>query len=193
MSEPSDPIARFNRDLEQAKKIEAHDATAMSLATADASGAPSVRMVLLKGVERGGFVFHTNYESRKGRELLENPRAALCFYWPALVEQVRVEGAVERVDDAESDAYFATRARGSQLGAWASRQSARVGSREDLDEAVREMDRRFPDLVPRPPFWGGYRLVPVRIEFWHGRESRLHDRFSYERDGDGWRVERLSP
>jgi pyridoxamine 5'-phosphate oxidase len=195
MDADDSPIDRFLEAFERAKLSEAHDATVTALATAGAGGAPAVRMVLLKGADERGFVFFTNHESRKGRELAENPRAALCIHWPTLAEQVRVEGDVERVSAAESDAYFATRARGSQIGAWASRQSEEISSRDELEAAVRSTEERFPEQVPRPPFWGGYRVVPVRIEFWKGQANRLHDRLSYERPGPAspWRVRRLSP
>lgn len=188
-----DPIARFNDAFAAAAAVEPHDATAMTLATADASGRPSARMVLLKGADARGFVFYTNRESRKGRELAENPRAALCVHWPSSAQQVRVEGEVELVSDEESDAYFATRPRESQIGAWASNQSEPIASREELEERFRAASRAHPGPVPRPPHWGGYRVVPDRIEFWYSREGRLHDRLSYTRDGDSWRVERLCP
>jgi pyridoxamine 5'-phosphate oxidase len=190
----SDPVARFLEALARAAAAAPFDATAAALATADAAGRPSVRVVLVKRVDARGFVFHTNRESRKGRELAENPRAALCFHWPAIEEQVRVEGAVALLPDEESDAYFATRPRASQLGAWASRQSAELPDRAALERAVREVERRFDGrAVPRPPFWGGYLLRPDRIEFWRSRESRLHDRILYEREGEGWRARNLAP
>ncbi|XXR54190.1 pyridoxamine 5'-phosphate oxidase [Sorangium sp. So ce385] len=193
-NEPTDPFVLARELLEQRQTTEPTDATAMTLATADASGRPSARMVLLKGIDDRGFVFFTNYESRKSMEIAANPFAALCIHWAKAAEQVRVEGRIERVSDAESDAYFETRPRGSQIGAWASRQSAPLPSREALLERVREIEARFEGgPVPRPPFWGGYRVVPERIEFWRGQESRLHDRVVYLRDGDGWRVERLYP
>jgi pyridoxamine 5'-phosphate oxidase len=190
----SDPVERFLETLARAAAAGPFDATAAALATADAAGRPSVRVVLVKRVDARGFVFHTNRESRKGRELAANPRAALCFHWPAIEEQVRVEGAVTALPDDESDAYFATRPRASQLGAWASPQSAELPDREALERAVREAERRFAGSgVPRPPFWGGYLLRPERIEFWRGRESRLHDRILYERDGERWRARNLAP
>ena len=165
----------------------------MTLATAAASGAPSARVVLLKGVDHG-FCFYTNRDSRKGRELDENPRAALVFWWPELERQVRVEGAVERVDDATADAYFASRPRGSKLGAWASPQSRPIPDRETLAALLKEIELENPeDEVPRPGFWGGFRVVPEAVEFWQGRASRLHDRHVYRRDADGWRTERLAP
>ena len=163
-------------------------------ATATSAGVPSVRMVLLREVDERGFVFHTNYDSRKSRELTDNPRAAMCIHWHSLEEQIRVEGRVERVSDAESDRYFKSRPRGSQLGAWASDQSAVLPSRETLEERYRETERRFDgQVVPRPPFWGGFRLIPDRIEFWFGRPDRLHDRLLYVRQGTGWKIERLYP
>jgi pyridoxamine 5'-phosphate oxidase len=189
-----DPIARFKALFEKARDVEPHDASAASLATADARGRPSARMVLLKGADARGFVFFTNFGSRKAREIEANPFAALCLHWPASQQQVRVEGRVERASDAESDAYFATRPRDSQLGAWASRQSEPIASREELEARVAELAARFPDVVPRPPFWGGYRLVPDRVELWFSGPGRLHDRFAYQRDGAGaWTMTRLSP
>jgi pyridoxamine 5'-phosphate oxidase len=189
----ANPITEFLNAIERAAARQVDTAPA-ALATADADGRPSVRMVLLRGADERGFVFHTNYNSRKARELLANPHAALCFHWPTLEEQIRVEGRVERLPEAESDAYFGARPRGSQLGAWASQQSSPLASRETLEEQYREIERRFAgSLVPRPPFWGGFRLVADRIEFWFGRPDRLHDRLSYTRVSDGWRIERLYP
>jgi pyridoxamine 5'-phosphate oxidase len=166
----------------------------VALATADRDGRPSVRMVLLRGADERGFVFHTNYTSRKARELTENPHAAICVHWHAIEEQIRIEGAVERLEDAESDAYFSSRPRGSQLGAWASRQSARLASRETLVEEYRAIEQRFAGgIVPRPSFWGGFRLIPARIEFWFGRADRLHERVLYVREGGQWNAETLYP
>ena len=188
-----DPIAEF-QDLFARAGAREPDATAMALATADATGAPSVRMVLLKAVDAAGFVFFTNYESRKAAELVANLRAALCFYWPAIGVQVRVEGGVERVTAAESEAYFETRPRESQLGAWASRQSRPLASAEALREEFARISARFAGQpVPRPPVWGGFRVRPQRIEFWHAGEHRLHDRVLYTRAGESWTVERLFP
>jgi pyridoxamine 5'-phosphate oxidase len=193
MSLADDPIARFLDTLDHAKRVEPHDPTAMTLATADARGRPSARMVLLKAVDARGFTFYTHRGSRKGRDLAENPFAALVIHWPASGQQVRIEGRVEQVSDEESDAYFATRPRGSQLGAWASQQSQELGSLEELAARVREVEARFPGVVPRPPYWGGYRVVPDRIEFWFDRKSRLHERIVYVREGSAFRTERLYP
>jgi pyridoxamine 5'-phosphate oxidase len=167
---------------------------AMIVATADVQGRPSARTVLLKGVDERGFVFYTNLESRKGSDALANPHAALVFDWIELRRQVTVTGTIERVSDEESDAYFASRPRGSQIGAHASRQSRPIASREELDEACQEAGERFPGEVPRPPHWGGLRVVPATVEFWHGRPNRLHDRLRYRRTDTGeWAVERLAP
>lgn len=189
------PLSFFQRWYGEAEEAGIYLPEAMTLATSTADGRPSARMVLLKGVEDDGFTFFTNYESRKSRELEENPRGALVFHWPILERQVRVEGTVSRIPEEESEAYFRTRPRGSRIGAWASAQSRPVESREELEEAVRETEARFIEGdVPLPPFWGGWRLRPERIEFWQGRANRLHDRLLYERDGsDDWRVTRLSP
>lgn len=189
-----DPIALFGQWLDDARRSGLFLPEAMSVATASPEGRPSARMMLLKGADHDGFVFFTNYESRKARDLADNPRAALLLHWGVLERQVRVEGQVARISVAESAAYFATRARGSQIGAWASRQSAELESRTVLEERVREAERRHPETdVPLPPFWGGYRLIPDRIEFWQGRVNRLHDRLCYVRDGAGWRRFRLYP
>ena len=189
----ADPITEFLNAVERAQAHQV-DTTPVVLATADSSGCPSARLVLLRGADARGFVFYTNYGSRKGRELTENPQAALCFYWSSLDEQIRIEGRVARVSDEESDAYFAGRPRGSQLGAWASDQSQVLTSRETLEEKYREIERRFDgQTVRRPTFWGGFRLVPSRIEFWYGRPDRLHDRVVYVRESTAWRIERLYP
>jgi len=189
-----DPIDLFAEWFAAARRsgIMLHEAAALATATPD--GKPSVRMVLLKSCGRDGFVFYTNYESRKARELEANPRAALVLHWAVLLRQVILEGTVERVSEEESRRYFGTRPRGSQIGAWASLQSRPLESREVLDARVREIEARFQDAAPTlPPFWGGYRLRPERIEFWQGRPDRLHDRLSFRRDGDGWKPLRLYP
>jgi pyridoxamine 5'-phosphate oxidase len=189
-----DPLEQFEHWFAEAKRAGVEVPEAMTLATADAEGAPSARMVLLKGAGEDGFVFYTGYGSRKSEELEQNPSAALVFYWRPLGRQVRVEGSVERVSEAESAEYFATRPRGSQLAAWASRQSRPLGSREELERRYAELEREYEDRdVPLPPHWGGYRLRPEAIEFWEHRENRLHDRFRYTRAREGWKVERLSP
>lgn len=182
-----DPIAQF------LAWYDAAGIEAVSLATASVAGDPSVRMVLLKGVDRRGFAFYTNYDSAKARDLAVNPRAALCFFWPP-DRQVRVSGPVAKVGAEESERYWRSRPRASQLSAWASRQSQVVESRETLEQRVAELAVRFgDDDVPPPPFWGGYRLVPEMVEFWHHREDRLHDRIRYRRDDGPWVIERLAP
>ena len=187
------PITEFINAVERAAAHKVDTAPA-ALATADESGRPSVRMVLLRGVDERGFSFFTNYNSRKARDLDRNPQAALCFHWVSLDEQIRIEGRVERLAPEDSDRYFDGRPRGSQLGAWASAQSQVLSTREKLEEEYRAVEKRFASQpVPRPPFWGGYRLIPQRIEFWYGRPDRLHDRIVYERTADGWTIERLYP
>jgi pyridoxamine 5'-phosphate oxidase len=171
------------------------DLTAMTLATTDKQGQPSARVVLLKGVDERGCIFYTNYESRKGQELAENPNAALVFYWSDQERQVNIAGEISKLPAAESDAYFHSRPRGSRLAAWASKQSAVIRDRAELEERWVQMERQYADKdVPRPPFWGGYVLRPSRVEFWQGRANRLHDRFCYTRQGESdWIIERLSP
>jgi pyridoxamine 5'-phosphate oxidase len=189
-----DPFARFRSEFEKAERSEAFEASRCALATADATGAPAVRFVLLKGVDPRGFVFFTNFESQKARALDVNPRAEMAFHWHTTGVQVRIRGAVERVSDEEADAYFATRDRGSQLGAWASKQSAVLDTRESLERAVEEVARRFENVsVSRPPYWGGYRIVPSAIEFWYNHDDRLHDRWLYERADDAWAIKQLYP
>jgi pyridoxamine 5'-phosphate oxidase len=190
----ADPFAQFGLWLEQAIAADPLDPTAMTLATADRQGRPSARVVLLKGFDERGFVFFTNYDSRKGRELAENPRAALAFFWAPLHRQVRIEGTVEKVPAAESDAYYASRPLGSRLGAWASPQSQPIADRAELESALAEIAARQEEGdLPRPEFWGGYRLKPEAIEFWQGRPSRLHDRILFQRGPEGWRRQRLAP
>lgn len=192
-----DPIGRFQALLDAAHAMPRDvlpEPTAFALGTVGTDGAPSVRILLLKGVDQRGFVFYTNFESRKGRELLASRRAALCFHWQPLEVQVRVEGAVETVSDAEADAYFASRARASQIGAWASIQSRPMAQATDLDTRFAEMERRFANApVPRPAHWSGFRVIPTRIEFWKGMPSRLHVRDLYSRDGERWMIQRLYP
>jgi pyridoxamine 5'-phosphate oxidase len=188
-----EPLAPFRRWLDEAWKGEPN-AHAMTLATTTSDGRPSARVVLLKGLDERGFVFYTNLESRKSRELFGNPHAALCFLWKSLNRQVRIEGVVEMVGDEEVDAYFASRPRDSQIGAWASDQSQPLASRAELERRVDEFSRRFGEgEVPRPPYWSGFRVVPQRVEFWQERPFRLHDRILFIREGDGWRRERLFP
>ena len=189
-----DPLGEFQTLFARVSQDAPTDPTAMTLATADATGAPSARMVLLKGVDARGFQFFTNYDSRKGRELTENPRAALCWHWAWLEMQVRAEGTIERLGAAESDAYFATRPRGSQLGAWASYQSQPLDSRFALLRRVIATEGRYLGrAIPRPPHWGGFLLRPHAIEFWQGKKSRLHERRRFTLDAGAWRCERLSP
>ncbi len=194
-----DPFDLFAAWFSEAERSEPNDHNAMTLATATAEGVPSARMVLLKGVDGAGapsrgFVFYTNLESRKGGELLDNPNAALCFHWKSLRRQIRIEGGVCQVDDAEADAYYHSRPRGSQIGAWASAQSRPLQARGDLIKQVAKVTARYPlGEIPRPPHWSGFRLVPRRIEFWRDRQFRLHDRLVYAAEGTGWRTERLYP
>jgi pyridoxamine 5'-phosphate oxidase len=187
-------LGQFERWLEEiVESRRLIEPNAMVLATADADCRPSARTVLLKGVDEGGFVLYTNLESRKGLDALANPNAALVFDWLELGRQVVVTGAIERLTDEESDTYFATRPRGSQIGAHASDQSRAIASRDELDSACAEVARRYPDAVPRPPHWGGLRVVPDAVEFWQGRPNRLHDRLRFRRTGGDWVVERLAP
>ncbi len=190
----SDPLEQFHRWLHEARKAEIREANAMSVASVGADGRPSLRILLLKGLENGGFTFFTNYESRKGDEFAANPWAALTFFWAPLERQVRIEGRIERVSADESDAYFRLRPTGARLGAWASPQSRPIASRSVIEENLAAVREQHGEDPPRPPHWGGYRVIPERIEFWQGRENRLHDRLLFQREGDGpWSVERLAP
>lgn len=189
-----DPFTQFQTWFDQAVAARVPEPNAMTLATTGPDGSPAARIVLLKGVDERGLMFYTNYESRKAQELIAHPRAALIFYWPDLERQIRIEGGVEKTSAAESDAYFASRPRGSRIGAWVSPQSQVIAGRDVLDQRQREIEARFGDGdVPRPPHWGGFRVVPVMWEFWQGRPSRLHDRLRYTRSDRGWTLERLAP
>ncbi len=188
-----DPFEQFDRWYEAAVEATGDRAAAMTVATVDADGAPSARVVLLRGIDPRGLVFYTNYASRKGTDLAAHPAVAAVLYWPLLDAQVRVEGVAERVAADESDAYFAQRPRGHQIGAWASHQSAPVLDRATLEAQVRDAEARFPGTVPRPDHWGGYRIVVERFEFWRNRADRVHDRVEYRRAADGWNIRRLSP
>ncbi|MBP0621749.1 pyridoxamine 5'-phosphate oxidase [Cupriavidus consociatus] len=189
-----DPMSQFKRWFDEAVTAKLPEPNAMTLATVSGDGQPSARIVLLKGIDDRGFTFFTNYESRKGLDLAANPRAALLFHWVQLERQVRVEGIVEKVADDESDVYFASRPLGSRVGAWASEQSREVPGRDVLEQREQEYRSKFGDNPPRPPHWGGYRLVPTALEFWQGRPSRLHDRIVYRvHPGGAWQIVRLSP
>ncbi len=189
-----DPIGMFGRWLQDTIDSGLHEPNAMAVATAGPDGRPTVRLVLLKGVDERGFVFYTNYESRKGRELGANPHASLLFPWHDLQRQVRVEGPVSRVSAEESEAYFASRPRESQLGAWASPQSREVSSRAEMEAAYAELEAQYAERdVPLPPTWGGFRVEPEVVEFWQGRKGRMHDRLVYRRDAGGWTTARLAP
>lgn len=189
-----DPITQFREWFAEARTADTREANAMTLATANAAGEPSARIVLLKDIRDSGFVFYTNKSSRKGIELAENQACALVFWWPPLERQVRIEGNVRHVADDVADAYFSSRPRKSQLGAAASDQSTVLPDRAALEQRFAELDAKYADQpIPRPKEWGGYEVVPRRIEFWQGRESRMHDRIRFTRDGDGWKIERLAP
>lgn len=191
---PDEPLVLFADWYNIARRIDPERYNAMTLATAAANGIPSARMVLLKSFDDNGFVFFTNYGSRKAQELAANPQAALVFWWKEIYRQVRIEGRIEKLDAAASDAYFATRGRGSQLGAWASHQSSIIENRAVLEERLKQIETRFTGKpVPRPPFWGGFRLIPAAVDFWQGRQDRLHDRLHFSRQDKGWHLERLAP
>lgn len=193
----ADAIDQFSRWFDEAKQAGLREPNAMTLATADASGAPAARIVLLKDFDRRGFSFYTNYESRKARELAANPRASLVFFWEQIERQVRIDGTVEKVSREESQAYFDIRPRNARVGAWASQQSATLASRDELESREKQLNTQFRaqfgDAVPLPDHWGGYRVIPTAIEFWQGRPSRLHDRLRYTRVDGVWKIERLSP
>jgi pyridoxamine 5'-phosphate oxidase len=189
----ADPMKQFGVWMVEAIHAQAPEPTAMTLATASAKGRPAARIVLLKGVDPRGFVFYTNYASRKGRELAANPQAALTFLWKELERQVRIEGSVEKVSAAESNAYYATRPLGSRIGAWASPQSEAIENRAWLEKRWEELGRQHGENPPLPPHWGGYRVIPDYLEFWQGRRSRLHDRIAYTRSGNAWKIARLAP
>ena len=191
----SNPIEQFQKWFEEAQAAQLKEPNAMTLATATVDGKPSARIVLLKGIENDGFVFYTNYESPKGQDLAANPRCALTFYWADLERQVRIEGTVERVSPERSEEYFSTRPRGSRLGAWASRQSAEIPSRGQLENRLAELEKQYEDTdtIPIPKYWGGYTVSPLFIEFWQGRTNRLHDRIAYRLLPGGWLRARLSP
>ena len=193
-TEASEPLELFANWFGDAEKTEPNDPNAVALATVDAEGLPDVRMVLLKGYDERGFVFYTNFESAKGVEILGSMKAAMCFHWKSLRRQVRLRGPVEIVSDEEADAYYASRARGSRIGAWASKQSRPLESRFALEKAVAEYTARHAiGEIPRPSYWSGFRIMPQTIEFWHDRPFRLHDRLVFSRDGEGWRTTRLYP
>ncbi len=187
------PLEQFQRWFDEALAAHVQEPNAMTLATVDDTGRPAARIVLLKGVDERGFAFYTNYESRKGRELAGQPWAALLFFWPQLERQIRIEGRVEHVEPAESDAYYASRPLGSRLGAWVSPQSQEIPDRDTLVAREAEIRAQYGDAPPRPPHWGGLRVVPDAFEFWQGRPSRLHDRLVYRPEGPGWHVARLAP
>jgi pyridoxamine 5'-phosphate oxidase len=189
----ADPVRQFDAWMQAAIRAQVPEPTAMTLSTSDARGRPAGRVVLLKGADARGFVFFTNYSSRKGRELAENPFAAMTFFWKELERQVRIEGRIEKASAEESGAYYATRPLGSRIGAWASPQSGKIESREWLEARWQALGKQYGESPPCPPHWGGYRLVPDSLEFWQGRVSRLHDRIAYARAGDGWTIARLAP
>jgi pyridoxamine 5'-phosphate oxidase len=189
-----DPIVQFGKWWDEAVKSEIYEVNAMTLATADKNNIPSARIVLLKGYDKNGFVFFTNYQSHKGEQLLQNPNACLVFFWAALERQIRITGTVEKISAADSDAYFTSRPAGSRIGAWASPQSSVIANRTIIEEKLKNLEQQFGDNnIPRPPYWGGYIVKPTQIEFWQGRPSRLHDRIQYTLQEDSWVIERLAP
>ena len=188
-----DAIQQFSYWWKEAVNSEIEEVNAMTLATATTAGIPSARIVLLKDYDEKGFVFFTNYQSHKGKELEENPKAAIVFFWKELERQIRIEGEIEKIESEESDAYFNSRPLGSKVGAWASPQSAVIKSRDIIDKNISDFQAKFGDKIPRPAHWGGYRLKPAIIEFWQGRSNRLHDRLQYTKQTDGWKIERLAP
>lgn len=189
-----DPFLQFHLWFKEAQNAQVMEPNAFTLATASAEGRPSCRTVLLKGVDEKGFVFFTNYHSRKGKDISANPFGCMIFYWPELERQVVIDGAVEKISVDDSEAYFNTRPRGSQLSSWASHQDQVLNSRKELEKAYSRYEKEFEGKpVPKPPYWGGYRLIPDRLEFWQGRQNRLHDRFRYTLDKDAWQIDRLAP
>jgi len=189
----ADAIQQFTYWWHEAVNSEIEEVNAMTLATATITGVPSARIVLLKDYDEEGFVFFTNYQSHKGKELEENPKAALVFFWKELERQVRIEGDIEKIEAKDSDAYFSSRPIGSRIGAWASPQSQVIGNRKNIEENAAAVQAKFGDEIPRPAYWGGYRLKPAKIEFWQGRSNRLHDRLLYTKHSNGWNIERLAP
>lgn len=187
------PLLQFTKWYQEYESLSPKDPNAFILSTVDYKGQPHSRVLLLKGVDQGGFEFYTNYESDKGRQLAQNPQASLCFFWPEAERQIRVEGKVIKLTEAESEAYFKSRPHGSQVGAWVSPQSRSINSRVFLEERARAYATKYESEVPKPPHWGGYRLMPERIEFWQGRASRLHDRALYQLKEENWSIERLAP
>lgn len=189
----ADPIELFKDWLAKAVDADCPEVNAVCVSTLDEHGFPDARMVLLKGIDPRGFHFYTNYQSHKGQQIDHHPKASMVFWWEPLKRQVRIKGTIEKLETEVSDSYFASRSRGSQIGAWASLQSQAIEERGVLEARIQEMEERFPDEVPRPDYWGGYRVIPQRIEFWQGRTSRLHDRFVYQKQDEQWTIERLMP
>ncbi len=188
-----DPLSQFSEWYEQYERLSPKDPNAFVLATAGSDGAAHARVLLLKGIDQGGFEFYSNYHSDKGREMEENPQVSMCFFWPEMERQIRVEGRVQKLSEAESTQYFKSRPHGSQVGAWVSPQSQKIDSRDFLEKRAKDYSEKYQNEVPKPPHWGGYRLMPERIEFWQGRSSRLHDRALYELKEGNWELSRLAP